>query len=156
MSTGNHGTLLATLSKGQKLYLRGDNNGYGNYYTEDGDTEYTGNTIYVSKYNFIYGNLFSLINSTNFSTMTQLSYGTCAFTYLFYGNTYLLSHPYKRLVIPLTYTYTTEAIFQYMFTNCRNLSVGPEFGYASARTGVRGMFGGCYKLKYIKYTCNDG
>lgn len=103
-----------SVSSGDILQFRGDNSAYA--------------TSSASSYNKFYstaefnvkGNIMSLINSTNFSTLTSLS--KYAFRGIFAGNSNLKNA--DKLKLPAT----TLAIncYSFMFQDCTNLITAPE------------------------------
>lgn len=116
-SNANIGTVIATINKGTKLYLRGDNAQYSNYNLNDASVNYV-NSFYTNKQVYLYGNIMSLISSTNFSTLTTLT-ENANFEYMFYVDSIstsyannILSHPEHELVLPAT----TVTSFCYFYT----------------------------------------
>ena len=114
---------------GDKVCFYGDNASYtgtiGNSYRyssiyDDGYGEYEDGHYYV------YGNIMSLVNSTDFATATTLT-GSNAFAYLFnnrsWDNTEMKSHPTKDLVLPAT-TLTADC-YEGLFYKCKGLTRAP-------------------------------
>lgn len=93
------------MNKGEKLYLRGNNDAYG--FLPDGGTIYGGNTFGFSAKCYVYGNIMSLIDSVNFKTLKTLT-GNYAFRYLFHdpnnivNSENFIQHKFKDIVLPAT------------------------------------------------------
>lgn len=101
---------------GDKVSFRGDNASY--------DT-YDAGLFSCSKECYIYGNIMSLLNSTNFATTNTLTEENIgAFSFLFYGNSNIYNHPSKKILLPAT-TLSSSCYFG-MFSGCSNLTVAPE------------------------------
>lgn len=101
---------------GDKVSFRGDNANY--------DT-YDAGLFSCSKECYIYGNVMSLLNSTNFATTNTLTEENIgAFSYLFYGNNNIYNHPSKKILLPAT-TLSTSC-YHSMFSSCTNLTIAPE------------------------------
>ena len=77
------GTNIDLLSIGNKVSFRGDNNTLG-YYFGSSNFSSTGQC-------YIYGNIMSLLSSTNYATATTLT-GDCTFYALFQYNSHIYSH----------------------------------------------------------------
>lgn len=80
-------------------------------------------TISFSENCYVYGNIMSLINGSDFSTVTELT-GKFAFNSLFQNNTHLLLNPVNRLLLPATTL--SDSCYRGMFEGCTNLSFAPE------------------------------
>ena len=111
---------------------------YGNANSYEGTT-ISGGTAQC----YIYGNIMSLINATDFASATALTEGA-AFQRLFNENTCLLSHPSRKLVLPATTL--TESCYAYMFANCTGLTTAPELPATT-------LAGGCYDSMF--YYCTS-
>ena len=123
---------------------------------------------------YVYGNIMSLVKSTNFATTTALT-APYTFVSLFEGNTHLKSHPSNQLLLPATTL--TECCYNSMFRGCTGLSIAPAlpattlapfcykwmFSYCSSLTTAPallaetlvsgcydGMFNSCRSLNYVK------
>ena len=102
------------LSKiGDKVFFRGDNEAYG----ASGSCSH----FRCSKYCYVYGNIMSLINPTNFAIATELT-APYTFAYLL-DETYIKSHSTKKLILPATTL--TKKCYYAMFNGC-GMSVAPE------------------------------
>lgn len=135
-----------TLYAGYKVVLFGEN---GSYYPGDGENDatftFTGDC-------YVYGNVMSLVSST-FANATQLN-ADGAFWRLFNGNTHLLNHPSKELLLPATTL--SENCYQSMFQGCTGLTRAPVLPAATLASGCyQSMFAGCSKLEYIKCLATD-
>ena len=114
---------------------------------------YGDNATYVSgKYSriscsadcYIYGNIMSLINSTDYANVQTLT-ANFAFKRLFTGNSHIVNHPSKTLELPATTL--ANYCYEEMFNGCTSLTNAPEL---PATTLVvycySGMFLGCTNL----------
>ena len=104
------------LSTGQTVAFYGDNATYYN----SGSSH-----ISCNKDCYIYGNVMSLISSTNFASVTTLT-GERTFDKLFEttNSAHLLSHPTKDIVLSAT-TLTDHCYFR-MFMGCSGLTKAPD------------------------------
>ena len=120
------------MKAGETLSFRGNNASYeGCSFTLSGDC-------------YIYGNIMSLVNATGFATATTLT-AESAFSYLFYGNTHILSHPSKPLLLPATVL--TEACYMGMFMDCEGLTTAPALPATTLAEGCyANMFMRCPSL----------
>lgn len=135
------------VSVGDIVKFRGNNNAYGGYTTEGGQ----GGTDYWYWHSFfggtasfeVFGNIMSLIDSVNYSSIRQLyNYG---FYGLFMGCTGLTGAKYLSLSL-----YTSDAYsysYWYMFSGCCNLLTAPKYikSTLSQQTCSR-MFSDCTNL----------
>lgn len=93
---------------------------------------------------YIYGNIMSLISSTDYPTEKTLTSGY-TFYELFSGNTNLFSHSTKDLLLPATTL--TVMCYTSMFYNCTNLTKAPNLPAETLDDGCyTGMFQGCTSL----------
>ncbi len=122
--------VLFEIQPGQKLELWGNNDFYYHYDVKADITYNT--TITCSDECYVYGNVMSLINSTSFSTMTELPtyyykegdkdiWGN--FSFLFDHNTNIYNHPTKDILLPATTL--SPYCYQSMFYKCENLRRAP-------------------------------
>ena len=139
---------------GDKVCFYGDNASYtgtiGNSYRyssiyDDGYGEYEDGHYYV------YGNIMSLVNSTDFATATTLT-GSNAFAYLFnnrsWDNTEMKSHPTKDLVLPAT-TLTADC-YEGLFYKCKGLTRAPALPATTlAANCYKEMFRECTNLEAV-------
>ena len=79
-TSSTSGTVLATLNSGQKLYVKGNNSAYSN------SNGYS-NSILTTANCYVYGNVMSLIDGSNFKTLTTIS-ASYAFSDLFNRSRY--------------------------------------------------------------------
>lgn len=93
---------------------------------------------------YIYGNIMSLINSTDFATATELT-GDHTFQKLFFGNKYIKNYKSKDLLLPAT---TLKDYCYYgMFNNCTGLTAVPALpAMTLASFCYSWMFMGCSGL----------
>ncbi|MBR1939031.1 MAG: hypothetical protein IJ836_08795 [Spirochaetales bacterium] len=95
---------------------------------------------------YVYGNIMSLINSTDFKDLTSLENYAYVFDLLFYENTNIKNHPTKALVLPATKL--AEGCYNHMFERCTGLTRAPELPAKELATGCySSMFVGCSGLK---------
>ena len=93
---------------------------------------------------YIYGNIMSLIDDTNFASATALTEDFTFFN-LFYENTCLFSHESRKLVLPATAL--TNSCYVAMFSGCVNLTTAPELPATTlANMCYANMFYGCTGL----------
>lgn len=126
------------LSEGEKLYFRGDNENYGDYYST------SATNIRCSGVCYLYGNIMSLLQKENFDTLTSLGYSYSTFSNLFAGAD-IASHPGMQLLLPATSL--AYACYQRMFQDCIQLKRAPELPATTlADQCYQEMFSGCVNL----------
>ena len=125
-----------TVKVGDKIQFKGDNATYGDYGKY---TTFSGSTAEFE----IEGNIMSLINKTNFATVTTLQ-NAYTFNGLFSNCAGLTSA--ENLILPATTL--AESCYRYMFENCSSLTTAPkELPAAKLATYCySNMFQGCAKL----------
>lgn len=106
------GVLVATLNKGDKLFAKGTNSGYG---TANGQTKFISSKKFI-----VYGNIMSLINESTYKTNKTL--GSYAFAKAFYQNSNLISS--ENLILPATTL--ADSTYSSMFSGCANLLYPPK------------------------------
>ena len=122
---------------GSKVEFYGDNTAYAT-----SDLNYS--TISCTADCYIYGNIMSLINSTDFATVTALT-GKYAFTYLFNNNTYIKNKNNVSLVLPATTL--SQYCYYGMFRSCSNLTSAPELPATTLQAYCySSMFNNCASL----------
>ena len=145
-----------------KVCLRDDNEAYGKLSGES-------TTITFDKDCYVYGNVMSLISSTDYATLTTLT-GVSAFRNLFWKNGHFVSHNTKDVVLPATTltegcyygmfsqstisrapelpaTVITRSCYSHMFSSCKNLTAAPELPALVMTDGCYyAMFEGCTAL----------
>ena len=148
-TSSSEGVMLGTLNAGEKLYLRGNNNSYG-YYYEDWD-ETLCNFILPLDYCYVYGNVMSLIRSTGFASLTELTEDYTFYSLFcdsydgYYMGEYLLSHSEHKLVLPATTL--ASYCYSYMFNGCTSLVEAPVLPATTlANYCYQYMFYGCTSL----------
>ncbi|MBR5398489.1 MAG: hypothetical protein IK103_01700 [Bacteroidales bacterium] len=123
---------------GDKVSFFGNNNRYGSV-NSDGSSNISCNNEF-----YMYGNIMSLTNKTDFSNIPILP-GTRTFSYLFYNNPSLLNHGWKKLVLPATTLLT--GCYEHMFELCTALTETPELPATTlAESCYNGMFYRCSTL----------
>ena len=125
-----------SVSSGDRVQLRGNNTSYGtgsSYYTT-----LSGSTAVFD----LYGNIMSLITSTDYTTATTLA-SNFTFLGLFCNCTGLTSA--ENLVLPAT-TLSGNCYYG-MFSGCTSLTTAPELPATTLATGCyNAMFYGCTSL----------
>ncbi len=130
---------------GKRLQLFGDNAAYAKFVSED-EFQYTNIKCTNGEF-YVYGNIMSLINSENYATATELT-ENYTFSRLFMGNSLLMSHPEKALLLPATTL--TENCYDNMFTDCFALTTAPELPALTMKKNCYwGMFTSCISLKNV-------
>ena len=130
-----------SLTAGQKVSFYGDNETYG-----DWDETPQGSNFSISGDCYVYGNIMSLISSTNYTDLKVLTRGG-NFTDLFNGCSHLKSHPDKQLLLPATTL--TDCCYYRMFYECSGLTKAPALpatSLANAYSCYYEMFLGCTGL----------
>lgn len=139
-------TKICDVVAGDKVEFRGDNNTYG---TRD----YTQLRLYGGSseaiYN-IYGNIMSLINSTNYSILDTVS-NNC-FNQIFRGGKVISA---ENLILPATTL--GEGCYRSMFYQCSSLTTAPVLPATTINYYCySGMFSYCTNLNYIKCLADSG
>lgn len=121
----------------------------GNSPLNDGSTWDTHNAFKNSTCKFkLRGNIMSLLDKQNFSTMTDLSSYNYAFYNLFYGCTNLIDA--SELILPAT-TLSSDLAYGNMFANCTQLINSPTLPAQTLTNRCYWhMFNGCMNLNCIK------
>ena len=142
ITSSTDGTSIS-VKKGDLLRFRGDNESYGVLNVINSQNRPFYNYFQSSCQFKVYGNIMSLINSTNFKDLTTLT-ESCAFFSLFKGCNYLIDA--SHLVLPaLT---LTERCYWNMFMDCTNLVSIPELPATTlADYCYSGMFSSCKSLQ---------
>ena len=160
-STSNTPVSLATLNKGEKMYLKGENvtyalsksayshfnsdyefNVYGNIMSLIYGDNFIGQTTLSSSYNFVH--IFKsskVVNVSNLILPATTLTSSC-YNGMFYGCTSLTTAP----VLPATTL--ASSCYSNMFQNCTSLTAAPELP-ATTLTGTycySYMFSGCTSL----------
>lgn len=135
-----------SVSAGTKVSFRGNNSSY--YPGSDASS------IACTAPCYVYGNIMSLVNATNFATATSLT-GNNAFHNLFKDNTNIINHSSKDLVLPATTL--TSYCYKAMFNGCAGLTRAPVLpAPALVANCYEMMFADCTNLKYIKCLATSG
>lgn len=132
-SNRSGGTLITTLSKGQKLYIKGK---AVNYATSSYNCQFAASGDYV-----VMGNIMSLIYEDDFFEKKLSSSNEYAFSYLFKDSTTLVSA--EHLILPNS---TSNYCYYYMFRGCTSLSVAPKMPATT-------LSNACYWATY--YDCSS-
>ncbi len=93
---------------------------------------------------YVYGNVMSLLSSSNFKNAVSIS-KEYAFAKLFYENTHIKKHAQKALVLPATTL--ADSCYWAMFQGCTGLTSAPALSATTLAAGCySGMFEGCTSL----------
>ena len=133
-STSDTPVSLATLNKGEKMYLKGENAAYAlsasRYSHFNSDAEFN-----------VSGNIMSLIHGDNFIGQTTLS-SSYNFIHIFKSSKVVNA---SNLILPAT-TLTLRC-YNGMFSSCTSLAAAPALPATTLATGCYGyMFNGCTSL----------
>ena len=128
--------LSITVEAGNTVQFRGNNTQYA---TSSQYNSFSGSTAQFN----VKGNIMSLINSSDFSTLTTLP-SSCTFKYLFYNCTGLTDA--SKLLLPATKI--AEDCYMFMFQGCTSLTKAPSILPATklASNCYNCMFYGCTSL----------
>ncbi len=130
---------ISGINAGQTVQLRGNNAAYASSATKANAT-----IITFDKDCYAYGNVMSLISSTDFATNTILT-SDFAFYGLFYQSTHLINHATKDIVLPATTL--TESCYASMFLGCSALTKAFALPATTLATKCyRFMYSGCSNL----------
>ncbi|MBO4654531.1 MAG: hypothetical protein J5644_03185 [Bacteroidales bacterium] len=125
---------------GDKVYFRGNNAAYS---TDSEGSDYCSN-FSCSDSCYIYGNIMSLVDATNYPTNTTLT-EEYAFSSLFSQNDYIFNHPTQMLFLPATTL--TDYCYSNMFGGCTELTIAPALlATTLAKSCYEGMFNNCLSL----------
>lgn len=137
-TTYTKGTTITLYNVGEKVSFRGNNSGTCN------SNDYSGNKFTGTGECYIYGNIMSLLSSSNYATTTTLT-SSNTFFYLFKDNSSIYNHPTKKIMLPAT-TLTSNC-YNAMFYNCTNLTASPALPATTLASGCYcNMFEGCTSL----------
>ena len=127
-----NGTSSISIPAGEKVWLFGDNDCCN------------GLKIQCSSSCYIYGNVMSLISSTDYNDCEELNEPS-VFAYLFTDNKSMTNHPTRPIILPATIL--SESCYSDMFSGCTGLVSAPELPATTlAESCYRGMFSGCTGL----------
>lgn len=93
---------------------------------------------------YVYGNIMSLVKPTGYASETTISKASC-FQYFFSGNTHIVNHSQRELVLPAT---TLAGMsYYYMFNGCTGLTSAPALPATNLGNSCYGyMFKDCTAL----------
>lgn len=140
--TSTTGGVNIYVSAGDKVMFRGDNATYGTPdYPFTGGSTFNGTDVSFD----LYGNIMSLIDSENFSTMLEFPDGAkSSFAYLFSACTGLQDA--SQLVLPAMVL--NDSCYAYMFYGCTSLTVAPTLpSKILAKNCYYFMFSHCNSLR---------
>lgn len=156
-STGSNQKSITNLKKGDIVSFKGTNS---TYY---GSASYSP-SITCSDPCYVYGNMMSMVDSTNFVSLTTLPEGSNTFRGFFECNIItpdaqnshlnLINHPTKDLLLPATTL--RDGCYKSMFAGCTGLTRAPVLPAAMLVANCYAfMFDGCSSLAYIKCLATD-
>lgn len=145
-----------TINKGDIVSFKGTNSTY--YGGENSPSIACSNPCYV------YGNMMSMVDATNFASLTTLPEGSDTFRGFFECNIItpdeqnshhnLINHPTKDLLLPATTL--RDGCYKSMFAGCQKLTRAPVLPAATLVDNCYAfMFDGCSSLAYIKCLATD-
>ena len=139
IASGNSAEINLT-AVGDKVAFYGDNAAYG----VSSDTVSDNTNISCSKNCYVYGNIMSLIKSSNFENETELT-GSYIFKYLFKNNTHINNKEGCALLLPATTI--KNNCYRSMFQGCSGLTQAPALPATTlAVSCYNAMFDGCTSL----------
>lgn len=125
---------------GQKIRFYGNN---ATYYDQTKASDKYSNISSTCEY-YAYGNIMSLVNSSNFATCNTLT-APYTFALLFAENANLRNHPTKSLLLPATTL--SEYCYLGMFKKCTSLTIAPILPAKTLTCGCyENMFEECTSL----------
>ncbi|MBR6466145.1 MAG: hypothetical protein IKS82_06895 [Bacteroidales bacterium] len=93
---------------------------------------------------YVYGNIMSLVNSTDYASETTISETSC-FSHFFNNNTHIVNHSQRELVLPATTL--ANMSYYHMFYGCTGLTSAPALPATTLGNSCYGyMFAGCRGL----------
>lgn len=135
------GTLLGTINQGEKMLIVGDNDTYTGGTTDSWNYFSTDNDVYV------YGNIASLIQSTNFENINRdvLLYKSYVFDHLFWNMQKMYSHSRKDIIAP--FGKVGSNCYRSMFNGCINITKPMQLLTTKLNNNCYdSMFSGCTSL----------
>ena len=130
----SYSSAITLANIGDKVFFRGNNATYR-------DNNYNYAKFSCSKDCYIYGNIMSLVDATNYVTATTLS-SDRTFMQMFKSNTHIKNHPTNELVLPATTL--TEQCYNGMFSGCTGMTSAPALPATTlANSCYNQMFYGC-------------
>lgn len=125
-----------SLSVGEKVSFRGNN---ATYCTVEGESYFS-----CSADCYLYGNIMSLVNASEYATATSLMEES-TFSHLFENDRHIISHASKPLLLPATVL--TNNCYGNMFRGCSGLTIAPALPATTLTTSCyANMFMGCTRL----------
>ena len=161
-------TTTIKVKAGDQVEFFGDNNIYG--YVRQGKLQWY-SSLRSNADCYIYGNIMSLIKSTDFASATTLT-GKESFSYFFSGAKHFKNHPTKKFILGATKlsercylcmfensngftpilpaTTLAEMCYEGMFEGCTGLTEAPELPATTLAEGCYDkMFSGCKNLSKV-------
>ena len=135
------GTLLGTINQGEKMLVVGDNDRYTGGTSDSWNYFATDNDVYV------YGNIASLIQSTNFENIDRdvLLYKGYVFDHLFWNMQKMYSHSRKDIIAP--FGKVGSNCYRAMFSGCINITKPMQLLTTKLNNNCYdSMFSGCTSL----------
>ena len=148
-SAYTYGTGITLTNIGDKISFRGNNAAYA---TDTSSGKYS--TISCTEDCYIYGTIMSLVSSTGYANTKTLT-GDYAFCQLFRGNSHIVNHPSKTLVLPATTL--SQHCYRGMFRGCTGLTTAPELPATTLVSNCYNrMFNGCTNLASVTCLATSG
>ena len=143
-ATGSSAPSISVVS-GDTVQFRGDNATYSS--NSSSYNTFSGTTCQFK----VKGNIMSLINSTDFATITTLQ---SAYTFMsLFGNCMGLTSAGNLVLLAAT---LASYCYYYMFSGCTGLTTAPELPATTLTVGCySSMFTNCSSLNYIKCLATD-
>ena len=143
------GAILAELNNGEKVLIRGKNDAYGYYSSENYDDTFDNCNFWADSSCYVYGNIMSLVGGDDFARLRKVN--EYAFAYFFSDSdesldwSWVLSKQGEELLLPAT-TLADNCYF-YMFRNCTSLTTAPALPATTLTNSCySAMFAGCTSL----------
>lgn len=144
------GVTLVELDEGEKVLIRGMNEAYGYYSTDDDlDDSCENCNFWADSPCYVYGNIMSLIGKDDFARLRSVKeYAFACFFSDYDGEldwSWVLSKEGEKLLLPATTL--SESCYTGMFSDCTSLTSAPELPATTlAESCYAGMFFGCTSL----------
>ncbi len=146
--TASANTIAVAAGDKVALYANGSDNIY-----DSNTDELTAFCIACNNDCFVYGNVMSLLSSSDFKNATSIS-TEYAFARLFYENTHIKNHAQKALVLPVTTL--ANRCYYYMFYGCTSLTSSPVLPATTLELYCyHEMFKGCSNLSSVTCLATD-
>lgn len=144
------GAILAELDEGDWILIRGKNDAYGYYSSENRLGDWADNcNFWADNPCYVYGNIMSLIDGNDSAKILKVKQGAFAWFFSDYNGaldwSWVLSKNGEKLLLPATTL--AESCYHGMFYNCSNLTIAPNLPATTLAEGCyNGMFANCTGL----------